>query len=156
MNEKEKQIIKYLRKGKRVNISEIARELSLPISTVSDRIKRVEEKYVFKRSSLLDYKKMGYYANYVLAVKINSRQKKDFLNFLKSQKCINSIYFINSGFNFLLEIILKDNLQLIDWIEKLKSKFDLELIQFQILKIKDKEIFLGGNKNEFQRTKKNN
>jgi DNA-binding Lrp family transcriptional regulator len=146
MNKKEKEIIKYLRYGKRVNISKIARDLHLPTSTVSDRIKRIEQKYVFKRSSILNFEKMGYFANAMIAAKINQKQKKDFLNFLKSQKCINSIFFINSGFSFLFEIIFKDNLELINWIEELKSNFNLELIQFQILKTENKEIFMEEEK----------
>ena len=141
MKQKEKEMIKYLRKGKRVNISEIARELNLPISTVRDRINRIEEKYILKRSSLLDYKKIGYSANVILAVKIDSK-KREFLDFLKEQKCINSIYRINSGYNFLFEVVFRDSLQLINWIEKIKALFVLEIISFQILKVEEKEKFI--------------
>ena len=142
MQQKEKEIIKYLRGGKRVNISEIARELKLPVSTVRDRIKRIEDKYVIKRSSLLDFRKIGYSANIMLAVKINSKQKFEFLDFLKGQKCVNSIYRVNSGYNFFLEVVCRDSLQLINWIEKIKARFTLEINPFQILKVEKKEIFI--------------
>jgi len=142
MKQSETEIIRYLRSGKRVNISEIARELKLPISTVSDRIKKAEAKYIIKRSSLLDYNKIGYSANAMLAVKVNSNQKSAFLDFLKSQDCINSIYHINSGFSFLLELVCKDHLELVNWIEDIKSKFSLKLHSFQILKVEEKERFV--------------
>ena len=71
MKNAEKEIIEHLRKGKRVNISEIARKLGLPISTVSDRIRRIEQKYVLKRASLLDFPKTGYNAHAMLAIKTN-------------------------------------------------------------------------------------
>lgn len=143
MKKTEKEIIKYLRRGKRVNISEIARELNLPTSTVSDRIKRIEQKYVLKRSSLLNYEKMGYYTNLMLAVKIDSKHKNQFLNFLKSQKCVNSIFFINSSFNFLFEVIFKDKLEYVTWLDNIKSNYQMEINQFQILKTEDKENFTG-------------
>ena len=142
MKQKEKEIIKHLRKGKRVNISEIARELNLPISTVSDAIKRIERRYVLKRSSLLDYNKIGYSANAMLAVKVDSGKKIIFLDFLKKQDCVNSIYHVNSGFNFLVDIVCKDNLGLVNWIEDVKSRFSLEIMSFQILKIEEKEVFV--------------
>ena len=142
MKQKEKEIIKHLRKGKRVNISSIARELELPISTVSDAIRRIEKRYVLKRSSLLDYHKLGYYANAVVVIKIDSKQKHALLDFLKEQNCVNSIFHVNSGFNFLVEIVCKDNLELLNWIEDVKTKFDVEIMSFQILKVVEKERFV--------------
>jgi len=142
MKQSETEIIRYIRSGKRVNISEIARELKLPISTVSDRIKKIEQRYILKRSSILDYRKIGYLANEVLAIKVDSRHKQDFLNFLKKQNCVNSIYFIDSGFSFLVEIVCKDNFELIGWIEEVKSKFSLEMVSFQVLKVEEKEKFV--------------
>lgn len=141
MKQKEKEIIQYLRKGKRVNISEIARELKLPISTVSDRIKRIEERYVLKRSSLLDYSKAGYLANAFLAVKINNK-KHALLDFLRRQPCVNSIFLVNSGFNFLIEVVFKENILLLNWIEQMKSRFKIEILPLQILKIEEKEVFV--------------
>ena len=142
MKLKEKEIIKYLRKGKRVNISEIARELNLPISTVRDRIARIENRYVIKRSSILNYKSIGYVAHAMLAVKIGSEHKFVFLDFLKEQNCVNSIYRINTGFNFMIELIFKDHLKLLNWMEAIKAKFPLEITSFQILKVEKKEGFV--------------
>ncbi len=142
MEQKEKDIINYLRRGKNVNISQIARELNLPTSTVADRIKRIEEKYIIKRSSLLDYNKIGYTANAFLAIKISAKQKNEFLTFLKNQNCINSIHHINSRYSFLVELVCKDNFELIKWIEKSKEMFELKIIQFQVLKTEEKEKFV--------------
>lgn len=142
MEQKEKDIINYLRRGKNVNISQIAREFNLPTSTVADRIKRIEEKYIIKRSSLLDYNKIGYSANVFLAIKISTKQNNEFLTFLKNQNCINSIHHINSGYNFLVELVCKDNFELIKWIEKSKEMFELKITQFQVLKLEEKEKFV--------------
>ncbi|MBD3248709.1 hypothetical protein GF336_01570 [Candidatus Woesearchaeota archaeon] len=139
MNPKEKEIIQHLRKGKRMNISSVAREMELPVSTVSDAIRRIESKYILKRSSLLDYGKMGYNAHSIIAVKVEPRQRKEFLDFLKKEECVNSIYRINHGFNFLFELICGDSIGMLNWIEDIKTRFGVELLNFQILKTEEKE-----------------
>ena len=144
MKQTDLEIIDCLRQG-RISISEMARKLKMPISTVRDRIKNIEEKFVVKHSSLLDYSKLGYSSNAILAVKISPKEKKDFLKFLKRQSCVNSIYHINSGFNFLIELVCKDNFALRNWIEEIKSAYFLEIILFQILKTEEKEKFIPKN-----------
>ncbi len=142
MNQNEKEIMKHLRQGKKLNISAIARELSLPISTVADKLKRIEEKYVTKRSSLLDYKSLGYTAHHIVAIKASPHQKSEVLDFLKQQKCVNSVYHTNSSFSFLIEVVCRDSFQFINWVEQLKSKFSVELQPFQILKVEERERFM--------------
>ena len=142
MKKSEKEIITYLRKGKKVNISEIARKLDLPTSTVRDRIKKIERNYVTKRASLLDYSRLGYFSNALLAIKIEPKEKSEFLDFARKDECVNSIYHINSGFNFLVELVCKDNLELRNWIEEIKMMFPLKIMLFQILKTEEKEKFV--------------
>ncbi|MFC1733893.1 Lrp/AsnC family transcriptional regulator [candidate division KSB1 bacterium] len=142
MNPKEKEIIQHLRKGKRVNISAIARELDVPISTIADRIRKIEQKYIMKRSSLLDYAKIGYNSNQMLAIKVDREKKSLLLDFLKKQKHVNSIYSINSNFSFLIELVCRNHFEFITWLDEIKMKFPLEITSFQILKVEDKEMFV--------------
>ena len=142
MQREEMEIIRQMRSGKRLNVSRIARDLHLPISTVSDRIKRVEKKYVLKHSALLNNQSTGYFASAVLAIKASPEKKPEVLSFLAEQSCINSIYHTNSGYNFLVEAIFKDNLALLSWIEGIKFRFGLEVVHFPILKVEKKETFV--------------
>lgn len=142
MKQKEKDIIKYLRKGQRLNISEISRKLNCPISTISDRIKRIEKKYVIKRTYLLDFEKSGYLANEMLSIKIEFEKRLEFLDFLKKEICVNSIYYTNSPYNFLVDIVCKDHFSLDQWVEHTKSRFKIETKSFQILKVEEKEKFV--------------
>ena len=141
MKQTDKEIIKLMRTGKRLNISEIARQLNLPISTVNDKIKRIEEKYVIKRSSLLDYPKLGYFANAKIAVRIDSEFKQKFLDFLRTQGCVNSIYHINSGFDILIDLVCKDAIELKHWIQKIRRDFSVDMSVFQIFKVIERERF---------------
>ncbi len=142
MKEKEREIIHHMRKGKRVNISKIARTLNLPISTVSDRIKRIEEKYVFKRSSLLDYSKVGYNANAILTIKVTPEKKPAMLDYLKENICFNSIFHTNTNHDFIVEIVCKDSMEMMNKIDEMKTIFPTEITPFQILGIEEKEKFV--------------
>jgi len=127
-----------MRTGKRLNISKIARQLEMPTSTVNDAIKRIEKKYMVKRSSLLDYSKLGYNANALAAVKIKEG-KQDFLDYIKQMKFVNSIYHINSGYDFLIDVVFKDVSKLKFWIEEIKKHFDLKISVFHIFGAEEKE-----------------
>jgi len=142
MKQKDKEIIRLMRTGKRLNISEIARQLNLPISTVNDSIKRIEKKYVIKRSSLLDYHKCGYFANAKLTIRIDHSQKKTFLDFLRQQDCVNSIYHVNSNFDFLIDVVCRDAVELKHWIEEVRRNFSVNISVFQIFKVEEKERFV--------------
>jgi Lrp/AsnC family transcriptional regulator for asnA, asnC and gidA len=143
MKQKDKEIIKHMRKGKRLNISRIARLLNIPISTLSDRIKRIEKKYVIKRSSLLDYAQLGYFAHAKLAIKIEREKRQEFTDFLKEENCVNSIYHINSGFDFFIEVIFKNAIEMKRWIEDSRNRFNLDMQTFQVLKIEQREGFMS-------------
>jgi DNA-binding Lrp family transcriptional regulator len=142
MKDYEKEIIAHLRKGEKINMSEIARKMNLPITTVIDRIKRIEDKYLVKHSVILDYSKIGYNAPALLAIKANSDKHENLLDFLKLQNNVNAIMRTNSNYSFLVEVVCKNNLELIKWIEETKSRFCMDITPFQILKVEDREKFL--------------
>ncbi|MBN2111783.1 Lrp/AsnC family transcriptional regulator [Candidatus Woesearchaeota archaeon] len=143
MKKEDKEIIKRMRKGKRLNISRIARSLNMPVSTLSDRIRRIEQKYVIKRASLLNYAMLGYFAHAKIAVKVEPEKRKEFLDFLKEQACVNSIYHINSGFDFFVEVIFRNAIDMKRWVEGAKNRFNFDLQTFQILKIEQREAFMS-------------
>ena len=110
----------------------------MPVSTVNDAIKRIENRYVLKRSSLLDYPKLGYNANAFVVVKIASG-KQDFIDYVKQLRFVNSIYHINSGYDFLIDVVFNDVSSLKFWIEEIKKHFSLEVSVFHIFEAEVKE-----------------
>ena len=142
MKQKDREIIKCMRTGKRVNISEIARQLNLPISTVSDHIRKIERKYVIKRASLLDYPKLGYFANARVAMRVSPAKRSQLLDFLRNEECVNSIYHVNDGYDFLVDCVWKDAIDRKNWICRLSSDFSPEFHVFNILKVEEKERFV--------------
>jgi len=142
MNTNEKEIIKHLRHGKRVNISQIARELKMPITTVADRIRKIERSHITKRSSLLDYSSMGYNSNHMIAIKVKSGSKDALLQSLMSNNNVNSVYRINSDYHFFVEVVFRNNFEFITWLDMLKSISQVDITSFQVLKVEEKEKFV--------------
>ncbi|MCB9358887.1 hypothetical protein H6503_03065 [Candidatus Woesearchaeota archaeon] len=141
MRREEIEIIQHLRNGKKANISEIARTLRQPISTISDRIKRIEDKYILKRSSILNLKSTGYLSNSFLIIKCLEDNKTPLLNYLNTQNSVNSVFHTNTGSDFLIEVICKNEFDMIDWIRKTKSDFNLEVQHLPVLKTEHREKF---------------
>jgi DNA-binding Lrp family transcriptional regulator len=141
MEDYEKEIVHHLRQGRKTNMSHIARITNSPITTVIDRIKRIEEKYILKHSVILDYKKIGYNSPALLAIKLDHSKHVELLEFLTNQKNVNTILRTNSGYDFLVEIVCTDDFDLKTQIEHMKLKFQMEMMQFNILKVEDKEKF---------------
>lgn len=142
MSPNEREIIRLMRTGKRLNMSEIARQLRLPVSTVIDTIRRIENRYVIKRASLLNYPTLGYFSNARIAVKLSPSKKKPFLEFLKKEECVNSIFHINSGFDFMIDCVWKDALCMKEWILRVNEGFEPQLQVFSIIKVEETERFL--------------
>jgi len=143
METKDKEIIRLLRKGKRENISAIARELGMPVTTVADKIRKIESRYITKRASLLDYSSIGYNSNQFVALKIKGDASRTaLLDFLKKQRCVNSIYAVNSDFHFLVELVFSNHFGFVQWIDELKRSFQLETVSFHVLKTEEKERFM--------------
>ncbi len=135
------EIIRRLRDGRKLNISRIARELNMPITTVADRIKAIERKYMIKRLSLLDYPNLGLNGIANVAIKIPQEQKNAFLAFIKDENCVNSIYHINSDHDYMVELVCKDFVEIKEWVTKAKENFNVSTDVYHVLKIEEKEKF---------------
>jgi Lrp/AsnC family transcriptional regulator for asnA, asnC and gidA len=142
MKDAEKEIIKQIRHGKRASMSSIARILNEPISTISDRIKKVEEKYVVKRSSIIDFEKAGYYANSIFIIKVTPRNKDELFQFLKDENIVNSLFCTNSGYDFVVEAIFENQLKSKNWQAIVSERFEADITEITILRIEEKEKFM--------------
>ena len=138
MKQKDKDILMNMRNGKKLNISKIARQLKLPISTVNDRINHIEKNYLLKYSALLNYNKLGYLGHAKIAVKTNNA---GFLDFLKQHESVNAIYHVNEGYDYLIEVVFKDLIELKQFVYSIQDKVN-ECKIFHIINTVEKERFM--------------
>ena len=143
----DERIISHLRKNSRTSLVNIAKSLEMPVSTVYDKINRMQrDKLIKKHTTLIDFQKLGFNHQIKFVLKVNRLQKNDFLLFLQNHSNVNSIYEINSDFDFLIETFHKDIKEYLAFVEKIKEIFDIYQFQeFQIINEVEREKLLTKN-----------
>lgn len=143
MDEKERLIISHLRKDARLSLGLVSHTLNVPLSTVYDKINRLQREGVIRKQALLlDFAKLGYHHHIHLVLKVSKEQKLAVQQFLQNHSAVNSLHEINGGYDFLVEVISKDIKEYTDFRNNLKESFDLkEIHEYQIIEELEKEKF---------------
>ena len=96
-------ILKSLRKDARRSFTQMGASAEIPVTTVFDNYGRlVDEGLIKKHTSLVDFRKLGFnYRNFVF---VKSKDRKELMDFLDSQPCVNSIFKI-SGYDFMVDTV---------------------------------------------------
>lgn len=131
-------IINILKENARKKISEIANELSLPITTVHNRIKKIEREGLIKKYvAIPDYSKLGKSITAFVLVNIKSAiggekiMRSRLTDKLKSIECIESIYLVTGDVDIIAKVrvgsinelndLLLNKIRKIDIVEKTKT-----------------------------------
>ena len=89
-NKKHKQILSRLRKNSRESFTQISRFTDIPVSTVFDYHKKLDQDIVQKNTSLLDFKKLGYGIRIMLY--INAQDQESLEEHLKKHLHVNNLF----------------------------------------------------------------
>ena len=137
----DKLIITELRNNARMALADISRNTGIPVSTIFDKLKKLEERCVHKHTSLIDFSKVNYnmIVNFVLRVEEKEREKVR--SFLLKHNNINNVFRLNSGYDFLVEGVFRDMKQIED--------FNEEIMKFKIVSKKDFHVIEELKKEEF-------
>src|SRR3989338_7531198 len=107
MSDKDAWIMSYLRRNARENITDIAKDTGIPATTIYDRVRSQEKKFVKRYVTLLDFAKMGLNTTAVMAINC-SGNRQEVQKFLMLHPNINSLHRINFGCDFLAECVFRD------------------------------------------------
>ena len=119
-------IMSCLRRNSRESLTEMAKIVKMPISTIYDKLKLHEQNTIMKYTSILDFAKLGFNTRAHVAIKIERSQRAEATSFLMKHKHVNSIFKINNGFDFMLDVIFKHVKDLEDFLEQLESKYQVK------------------------------
>lgn len=122
--DKEVLIMAHLRKNARQRLTQISRKTGIPVSTIFDAIKATT--LVKKYTALLDFPKLGFTTKAMMLIKANKDSKEALREHLVKHANINSIYRINNGYDFLIEGIFKNMVELEEFVEKLEERFGIK------------------------------
>lgn len=139
--EKEILLLSCLRKNGRESLTKMSRVTGMPVSTVFDVMKETDK--VAKNTCLLNFTKLGYAIRASIVLKVDSCQKEDIKKFLLLNTNVNSLYKINNGYDFMLEVVYKELKDLEMFIEKLDKFKIIEKNVYYIIDDIAREKFLS-------------
>lgn len=126
MKYKDLQIIAYLRQNARMPLTKMSRRSRIPVSTIFDRMKINEKEVIVKHTCLLDFSKLGYHTRANISLKVDREDKEGLREFLIKHRCVNSVYKISDGFDFMVEGVFKEIKDMNEFLEEVESKFKVE------------------------------
>ncbi len=126
MEKRDLVLLAHLRKNARATLTEIGKEMDMPVSTIFERLKGPLSSYIKKHTCILDNNKLGFTSRATLILKVDKEQKKEMGQFLNKHHNVNSLFRINNGYDFLLDVIFRQMIDLEEFIEMLESKYKLK------------------------------
>ncbi len=113
-------ILKLLQQNARSSNAEIGRQVGLTSPAVAERIKKMEDIGIIKSyTANLNHHLLGYQLKGVISIKVFMGRLKPFLSKVKSFNEVTNCYRITGNENIIMEVILKDQLHLERFIDKL-------------------------------------
>ena len=143
LNDKELLMLNLLRQNCRQSLAKISRKIDMPVSTVFDKLAKLEDKFIKKHTTLIDFAKLGY--NIRVNFLIRSTSKNDLLSFLQNHKNVNSIYFLQGDFDLYAETVFKDLKSFEEFLEPLSNLYIIKRKMFYIIEDVKREAFLTNN-----------
>ena len=116
-------LICNLRRDARATLTELSRKTRIPISTVFDKLRNYETRYILKHTALLDFNKFGFFARANVILKVSKKQTEKVRGFLTTHPNVNCLYKINNGFDFQVELIFKHLQELESFLDNLCERF---------------------------------
>ena len=140
MQQKDIEIIKHLRQNARVSLADISRDTGMPISTVFDKLNKLQNAVIDKYSPLLNFEKLGYSLRIDFLIKFIDYEKGK--EFLVNSKSVNSLYRVNNSFDFLAETIFINMIGVEDFLNELNKLGIKRIMRYDVISEIKKETFL--------------
>ena len=147
VDQQDLKILNLLRKNARQTLTNMSRDAGIPISTIFDKLKRLEHIGVIKaHTSMLDMNKIGYRLHAFVFLKDDNNQKERLIKTLIENPKVNNITRVNENWNFLIEVFFREIIELEEFIETLENDFkSIEISVHYALEDIKREGFLIGD-----------
>ncbi|MBT4824198.1 Lrp/AsnC family transcriptional regulator [Candidatus Woesearchaeota archaeon] len=133
MKKNEANILTHLRRNARESLVKIKDNTGMPLSTIYDKLRKLEENYIKKHTSLLDFEKLGFKTRANIAISVEKNDREPLLKFIKECAFVNTANKINHEFDFMIEGVFKDYEHMKLFIEELDEKFKIKDTQIHHL-----------------------
>jgi Lrp/AsnC family transcriptional regulator, leucine-responsive regulatory protein len=139
-------IMNHLRRNARIKITDIARNIGIPPTTIYDRLRAQEKRGLVKKHvTLIDFSQLGYQSVALLALHANKENRQALQDYLIKHPNVNSLYRTEYGADFLIEVVIENAAKLQDFIDQTDNLFGIKnLTMFNLSCELKKEGFLSG------------
>ena len=139
-------ILGHLQKNARETLTRMSKEIRTPISSIYDRLKRLERLKVIKKyTCLFDLKKIGIHVQILLMASAKEDQKKDLEAYLIGKPFVNSLARTIGKQDFVAECLFHNIKDVELFIERVTKRFKGIAISIHyIVKDLKRESFLVG------------
>jgi len=115
-----------LRNNGRMQLKDMSARTRIPISTLHDRLRDELPRYIAKYTTLLNFPALGFDTRAFITLKVAHEEKERLRIFFDNQKCLNAMYKINNGYDFMVEVVFRTLAELEQFIEQLNALFTLK------------------------------
>ena len=119
-------ILSYLRQNARITLTNLSKKTRIPISTLFDKLKLHEKRFIIKHTSLFDFGKLGYNTKANVVLRVDKKQRDALKEYLSRSQHVNSVYRITNGYDFLVEGVFRSIKEQEEFIEKIEERFDIK------------------------------
>ena len=143
LNEKELQIISELRTNARESLTRLSRKTGIPVSTIFDKVRKNMDGVMTRSTCLIDFGSIGFNTRAKVMLKAARENRDELRQYLARNANVNSLYKINSGYDFLMEGVFRNMNEAEEFMEGLREKFGIvEDKVFYVLEDIKREEFL--------------
>ncbi|MFH0751990.1 MAG: Lrp/AsnC family transcriptional regulator [archaeon] len=135
-------VLSALRQNARLSLTKMSRATRVPVSTIYDKLRQYERDIIKKHTAIVDFAKLGYNTRAKILLKVERNQREKVQEYLSKNGNVNSIYKINNGYDYLVEMIFVHIKDMEDFMENLES-------QFKVLKQETYYVIADLKKEEF-------
>lgn len=125
MQNKETELIAALRRNSRISLAKLSKEAQIPKSTLFDKLRHHERSIILKHTSLIDFKKLGYVSRVFITIKTTIDYRSRLHQFFFTHMNVNNLFIIDSGFDFFVDAVFKDEKEKEDFIAYVKANFPI-------------------------------
>ncbi len=144
---KDKEIIAYLRRDSRMQLTKLSRKTGIPVSTLFERIKSLRTSVITKPTLILKFSELGMGTHVFIMIKTFGNNRNKVIDYLRNNKNTNSLWRINNHFDILAEVVFADLKEFDDFLQKLDENFsirDIEL-EYVVEEFKKEDFFSDPN-----------
>ena len=131
-------LLNYLRDNSRISLTKVSKETGIPLSTLVETLKKLEQDVVHKHVTLLDFSKLGY--GMKVQFQIKTREKEKLKEFLLKHNSVNNLHTIMGDIDFFAECYFKNLMEVTDFKEQL-NKYDVQMNEHFVVDEVKKESF---------------